>query len=112
MPDIIKQLDLPTPEKLSLEGKPGLTFEEDSQMTTSDIQAFTGTPPTQTLVRSQDLQIGRISTQIPGANYFKPASQPPVSLPDTFEGKPYYPALGGLGGAGTYKDLGPRDGRY
>jgi len=112
MPDIIKQLDKPTPEFLSLEGKPGLTFEEDSQMTISDIQAFTGTPPTETLVRSQDLLIGRTSTQIPGAHYFKPASTSPVSIPDGFEGNPYYPALGGSGGAGTYKDLGPRDGRY
>lgn len=109
---IIDQLSGPTPKNLSLEGNK-LTnispFENEGQAYTSDIQALVGG---RTLVSSQDLLRGRISTQIPDANYFKPASTPPVSVPSPFEGNPFYPALGGIGGGGTYKDNGPSEGRY
>ena len=109
---IIDQLSKPTPENLSLEGNK-LTninpFENEGQASTSDIQALASG---NNLVASQDLISGRLSVQIPGANYFKPASTPPVSVPNGIEGKPFYPALGGIGGLGTYRDNGPIDGRY
>jgi len=109
---IIDQLSKPTPENLSLEGNK-LTnivpFENEGQASTSDIQALVGGG---TLVASQDLISGRLSAQIPGANYFKPASTPPVSVPNGVEGIPFYPSLGGVGGTGTYRDRGLIDGRY
>ena len=109
---IIDQLSGPTPKNLSLEGDK-LTnispFENEGQAYTSDIQAFV---VGSSLVGSQDLIRGRLSTQIPNAGYFKPASTPPVSVPNGLEGNPFYPALGGVGGSGTYRDLGPREGRY
>jgi len=110
---IIDQLSKPTPENLSLEGDK-LTnispFENEGQAYTSDIQALTNTGGT--LLGSQDLIRGRFSTQVPGATYFKPASTPPVSVPNGVEGIPFYPSLGGVGGTGTYRDRGPIDGRY
>jgi len=110
---IIDQLSGPTPKNLSLEGNK-LTnispFESEGQAYTSDIQALTNTGGT--LLGSQDLIRGRLSTQVPGATYFKPASTPPTSVPNGLEGNPFYPALGGVGGSGTYRDLGPSEGRY
>lgn len=83
---------------LGLGGRPGPTFENESQRVTSDIQALTRE---NTLQSSQDLLSGR--------NYgrgrftvFAPASSLDTS------GNPLYPAING----GTYKSKGPREGRY
>ena len=97
-------LDPLTTSEFGLKGQKGLEFESEGQMFTSDIQAFVGTPPTQTLLRSQDLITGHLSRQIPFTSYFKPASKPPVSFPDGFEGRP--------APWGPYKAKGPVEGRY
>jgi hypothetical protein len=92
-----------------LRGNPGPEFENEGQMFTSDIQAFTGLPPTNALVRSQDLISGRLSRQIPFYPYFKPASQPPVSFPSGLEGRiaPWGPYSRNYAGG-----KGPIEGRY
>ena len=96
---IINQLNGPTPQGLSLQGQPGPNFENETQRTTSDIQALANS---NILQASQDLLIGRRHTSF----YARP-SDPPVSFPDAFVGRPYYPALGGM-----YKDKGPKEGKY
>lgn len=93
-----------TTSAYGLAGQPGPEFETEGQIFTSDIQAFTGTPVSNTLVRSQDLISGRLSKQIPLYPYFKAASKPPVSFQDGFEGKP--------APWGPYKSKGPIEGRY
>lgn len=89
---------------LGLSGNPGPSFENQSQMNTSEIHAFLGNPQTNSLVRSQDLISGRLSRQIPFHTYFKAASQPPVSFDRGFEGK--------VAPWGPYQSKGPADGRY
>lgn len=96
---IINQLNGTTPQGLSLQGQQGPTFENEGQRTTSDIQ---GLAQNGALVKSQDLLTGRLV-----GSFLTPASNPPVSVPDAFAGRPYNPSLGG-----TYRDKGPRDGRY
>lgn len=109
---IIDQLTGPTPKNLSLQGAPGLSFENEGQRTTSPIQALASNGGA--LLLSQDLISGRISNQIPFAPYTAGPSKDPISLPNGLEGLPYYPAIGGVkaNGQNTYKDLGPIDGRY
>lgn len=97
---IINQLNGNTPQGLSLQGQQGPNFESETQRTTSDIQALVNTGGA--LQRSQDLLTGRTV-----GSFLTPPSNPPVSAPDAFVGRPYYPSLGGV-----YKDKGPRDGRY
>ena len=89
---------------LGLAGNKGPEFESEGQLFTSDIQAFTGVPPTGRLLRSQDLISGRLSRQIPFYPYYKAASTPPVSFPSGFEGQP--------APWGPYKGKGPIEGRY
>ena len=84
--------------KYSLKGQPGPNFENISQKSTSDIQALA---PNGELLKSQDLLSGRKT----GSNLA--ISNPPVSAPDKFAGKPFYPAIGG-----EYKMKGPKEGRY
>ena len=90
--------------ELGLSGEKGPEFENEGQMFTSTIQAFTGNPQTNTLLASQDLISGRLSRQIPLYPYFQRASTIPVSFPTGFEGReaPW----------GPYKGKGPVDGRY
>jgi hypothetical protein len=90
--------------ELGLSGEKGPEFENEGQMFTSDIQAFTGVPQTNTLLASQDLISGRLSRQIPLYPYFQRASKPPVSFPDGLEGR--------VAPWGPYKGKGPIDGRY
>ena len=97
-------LDRITTSAFGLAGNKGPEFESEGQLFTSDIQAFTGTPPTGRLLRSQDLISGRLSRQIPFYPYFKAASNPPVSFPDGFAGQP--------APWGPYKSKGPIEGRY
>lgn len=96
---IQNQLNGPTPQNLSLQGRQGPTFENEGQRTTSDIQALASNS---NLTKSQDLLSGRRAN-----SFLTPPSQPPVSVPDNFVGRPYYPSLGG-----PYKGAGPREGRY
>jgi hypothetical protein len=96
---IINQLNGTTPQGLSLQGQPGPNFENEGQRTTSDIQALANS---NALQASQDLLTGRVQ-----GSFLVPQSNPPVSVPDNFAGRPYYPSLGGV-----YRDKGPRDGRY
>ena len=96
---IINQLNGTTPQGLSLQGQPGPNFENEGQRTSSDIQAKA---ESNALQASQDLLTGRVV-----GSFLTPASNPPVSVPDAFAGRPYYPSLGG-----PYRDRGPRDGRY
>jgi hypothetical protein len=109
---IIDQLSTPTPQNLSLQGAPGLSFENEGQRTTSPIQALTSNGGA--LLLSQDLISGRISRQIPLNPYTAGPSNSPISNPNGLEGLPYYPSLGGVkaNGQNTYKDLGPREGKY
>jgi hypothetical protein len=93
------QLNGNTPQNLSLQGQQGPNFENEGQRSTSDIQALAQNGA---LVKSQDLLTGRLV-----GSFLTPPSNPPVSFPDAFAGKSYYPSLGG-----PYKDKGPRDGRY
>lgn len=88
---------------LSLNGNLGPNFENVGQITTSNIQAKASNNALQS---SQDLLTGR-RYGTGRFTVFVPASQPPVSAPDNFVGRPFYPSLGG-----PYKDKGPRDGRY
>lgn len=97
-------LDPFSTSEFGLAGNKGPEFENEGQLFTSDIQAFTGNPLSNTLLRSQDLISGRKSTQIPLYPYFKAASKPPVSFPNGFEGKP--------APWGPYKSKGPVEGRY
>ena len=97
---IRNQLNGSTPQGLSLQGQQGPNFENETQRTTSEIQALVNTGGV--LQKSQDLLTGRTV-----GSFFTPPSNPPVSSPDAFSGLPYYPSLGGV-----YKDKGPRDGRY
>jgi len=90
--------------ELGLSGNPGPEFENQGQMNTSTIQAFTGNPATNTLLASQDLISGRLSRQIPFYPYFQAASKPPVSFPNGFEGR--------VAPWGPYNAKGPIDGRY
>ena len=89
--------------RLGLGGNPGPEFENESQRTTSDIQAQV---QNNALVGSQDLLYGR--------NYGKGrfTVYVPYSKLD-LDGLPTYPNYN-LGGSsiGTYKDKGPRGGRY
>ena len=96
---IINQLNGTTPQGLSLQGQPGPNFENEGQRTTSDIQALVNS---NALQASQDLLTGRVQ-----GSFLTPPSNPPVSVPNNFAGRPYYPSLGGV-----YKDKGPIDGRY
>lgn len=98
MPIIRDQLNGPTPQNLSLQGQPGPNFENEGQRTTSDIQALANS---NALQASQDLLTGRLQGS------FLTLSDPPVSVPNAFAGRPYYPILGG-----PYRDRGPREGRY
>jgi hypothetical protein len=100
---IRNQLNGSTPQNLSLQGQPGPNFENEGQRTTSNIQALANS---NALQASQDLLAGRRYGIAPNSTLVPP-SQPPVSVPDTFAGRPYYPSLGG-----PYRDKGPRDGRY
>lgn len=97
---IINQLQGGT---LSLNGNPGSNFENIGQKTTSNIQALVSN---NALKGSQDLLTGR-KYGTGRFTVFVLQSQPPVSVPDQFVGRPYYPSLGG-----PYKDKGPRGGRY
>jgi hypothetical protein len=97
---IINQLTGNTPQGLSLQGQQGPNFENETQRTTSEIQALVNTGGV--LQKSQDLLTGRTV-----GSFFTPPSNPPVSFPDAFVGVPYYPSLGG-----TYRNRGPQDGRY
>lgn len=97
------QLNGATPQGLSLQGQQGPNFENEGQRTTSDIQALA---QNNDLRASQDLLAGRTYGVNPNS-VLVPPSQPPVSVPDAFAGRPYYPSLGG-----PYRDRGPRDGRY
>lgn len=96
---IRNQLNGTTPQGLSLQGQPGPNFENEGQRTTSNIQALVNS---NALQASQDLLTGRAQ-----GSFLTPQSNPPVSVPDSFAGRPYYPSLGG-----PYRDRGPRDGRY
>lgn len=96
---IINQVNGTTPQGLSLQGQPGPNFENEGQRTTSDIQALVNS---NALQASQDLLTGRVQ-----GSFLTPPSNPPVSVPNNFAGRPYYPSLGGV-----YKDKGPIDGRY
>jgi hypothetical protein len=103
MPNVIDQLSGPTPQKLSLEGNPGPTFETEGQRATSNIQGLSRNgvlQSSQGLIAGRRYGIGRFSV-------FVNPSEPPVSAPDNFVANPYYPSLGG-----TYKNKGPREGRY
>jgi hypothetical protein len=84
--------------RLGLGGNQGPIFETESQKSTSDIQALASN---NALKSSQDLIIGR--------NYGKGRFSVfvPHSLLNT-GGNPLYPAING----GTYKNKGPKDGRY
>jgi hypothetical protein len=97
---IRNQLNAPTPQGLSLQGQQGPNFENETQRTTSEIQALVNNGGI--LQKSQDLLTGRTV-----GSFFTPPSNPPVSFPDAFVGVPYYPSLGG-----TYRNRGPQDGRY
>ncbi len=97
---IRNQLNAPTPQGLSLQGQQGPNFENETQRTTSEIQALVNNGGI--LQKSQDLLTGRTV-----GSFFTPPSNPPVSFPDAFVGGPYYPSLGG-----TYRNRGPQDGRY
>lgn len=98
-----------TTSPFGLAGNKGPEFENEGQMMTSDIQAFVGLPPTNTLLRSQDLITGRLSRQIPLYPYFKTPSKPPLSFPDGFEGRfaPWGPYSRNYSGG-----KGPIEGRY
>jgi hypothetical protein len=84
--------------RLGLQGLPGANFENESQRTTSDIQALS---KNNALQSSQDLLLGRKY----GKGRFSVFIQ--SSTLDT-GGNPFYPAIKG----GTYKAKGPREGRY
>ena len=84
--------------RLGLQGLPGTNFENISQKSTSDIQALSSNNALQS---SQDLLSGRKY----GTGRFTVFVQP-SSL--NTGGNPFYPAING----GTYKNKGPRDGRY
>lgn len=88
---------------LSLRGQQGPNFENEGQRTSSPIQAQVNN---NALGASQDLLTGRRYGTGRFTTFVSP-SQPPVSVPDAFAGRPYYPSLGGM-----YKDRGPREGRY
>jgi len=96
---IRNQLNGATPQGLSLQGQPAPNFENEGQRTTSDIQALVNS---NALQASQDLLTGRVQ-----GSFLTPQSNPTVSVPNNFAGRPYYPSLGGV-----YKDRGPRDVRY
>jgi hypothetical protein len=96
---IRNQLNASTPQGLSLQGQQGPNFENEGQRTTSDIQALAQNGA---LVKSQDLLTGRLVK-----SFLTLPSDPPVSAPDAFVGRPYYPSLGG-----PYKSKGPTEGRY
>jgi len=96
---IRNQLNGTTPQGLSLQGQQGPNFENEGQRTTSDIQALVNS---NALQASQDLLTGRVQ-----GSFLTPPSQPPVSVPNNFAGRPFYPSLGG-----PYRDRGPVDGRY
>ncbi len=97
-------LDPITTSVFGLAGNKGPEFENEGQMMTSNIQAFVGVPPTNTLLSSQDLISGRLSRQIPFYPYFKAPSNPPVSFPPGLEGR--------IAPWGPYKSKGPVEGRY
>jgi hypothetical protein len=97
---IINQLQGGT---LSLNGKQGPNFENIGQKTSSNIQALVRN---NALKQSQDLLTGRIYGKGRFTVFTSP-SQPPVSVPDQFVGRPFYPSLGG-----PYASKGPREGRY
>jgi hypothetical protein len=94
---------------LGLGGNKGPEFENEGQMFTSPIQAYTGLPPTNELKLSEDLVSGRFSRQIPLYPYFKAPSKPPVSFPDGREGQfaPWGPYSRKYAGG-----VGPVEGRY
>jgi hypothetical protein len=98
-----------TTSPYGLAGNKGPECENQGQMMTSDIQAFVGLPPTNTLLKSQDLISGRLSRQIPLYPYFKSPSTSPVSFPDGFEGRfaPWGPYSRNYAGG-----KGPIEGRY
>lgn len=98
-----------TTSPFGLKGNKGPEFENEGQMMTSTIQAFVGVPPTNNLRVSQDLISGRLSRQIPLYPYFQPASKPPISFPDGFEGRfaPWGPYSRNYAGG-----VGPIEGRY
>ena len=97
-------LDPVSTSKYGLAGNKGPEFENESMKFTSDIQALTTNPISNELKASQDLLSGRLSRQIPGYPYFQAASEPPVSFPTAFAGKP--------APWGPYKSKGPAEGRY
>lgn len=84
--------------RLGLAGNKGPEFENESQRTTSNIQALS---TNNVLKSSQDLLSGRKY----GTGRFTVFVQP--SALDT-GGNPFYPAING----GTYKNKGPREGMY
>ena len=89
--------------QLGLQGKTQPSFESVEQMTTSDIQARA---QNNILQSSQDLLTGRKYGKGRFTVFVAP-SQPPVSVPDAYAGRPFYPILGG-----TYNSKGPKEGRY
>jgi hypothetical protein len=103
-PGVISPLEKRLPfGKLGNGGQPLPTFENENQRNTSDIHAFS---TSNQLKKSQDLLTGR-RYGTGRFTVFVPPSDPPVSFPNQFVGKPYYPSLGG-----PYKNKGPREGRY
>ena len=89
--------------RLGLGGNKGPIFETEAQRDTSDIHAST---QNQSLKASQDLLTGR-KYGTGRFTVFVAPSEPPISVPNAFAGRAYYPSLGG-----PYKNKGPREGRY
>ena len=95
-------LDPLNTSKYGLSGNPGPEFENLSQKYTSEIQAKTTLPISNTLSKSQDLITGRISTQIPGYAYFTRNTQ--LAFGPGGAGKP--------APWGPYSFKGPTEGHY
>jgi hypothetical protein len=90
----------------NIQDNTGPTFESMEDMTNSDIQALVEGG---SLVDSQDLFYGRDGGNSYATSFYAPPSIPPVSLGEEFAGSPFYPAYGG---ATTYNQSGPSEGRY
>jgi hypothetical protein len=89
--------------RLGLGGNPGPIFENESQRAISDIQALS---KNNQLISSQDLLTGR-KYGTGRFTVFVSPTEPPISVPNAFAGKVFYPSLGG-----SYKSKGPKEGRY
>ena len=95
-------LDPLNTSRYGLSGIPGPTFENLGQKYTSEIQARTTLPISNTLAKSQDLITGRVSTQIPGYAYFTRNTQ--LAFGPSGAGKP--------APWGPYSSKGPAEGKY